>query len=328
MRKRIVSIVLTMILLLALTACNQAQAPAPDSQAAAVDFPTKDITIICPFGAGGGTDAMGRKIAEIAQGLFDQNVLVVNKTGGSGAVGMGEGSAARPDGYTITMATVEINLLPLAELATFTLDDFKPVILFNYDADGIFVRADSKYQTLEELIADAKANPGKVSLMVSGFPSHLWMVGAMLQEQADVEFNLIPEAGGAAEQIQSLLGGHVDATIVTVPEGLKYVNSGDFRALVTCEENAIESVPTFKAKNYDIEVGTWRGLVVPKDTPDHIVNQLSEVFTQVYEDPSMQEFLQSMSFGARYMNSTDFSALIQKENKEYAPIIEKYKELY
>ena len=339
--KKFLAMLLAVAMVFALCACGgaakpaaepavepAAEAAAPETDAAeaapAISFPERDVTIICPFGAGGGTDALGRVVAEEATKITGHNFLVENKTGGSGAVGMGEGAAAAPDGYTVSMITVEVNLLPLAGLASFQPSDLKPVLLFNYDADAIFVPAASKYQTLEDLVNAAKAAPGMTNLMVSGFPSHLWLAGAMLNEQSGAEFNLVQESGGAAEQITALLGGHVDATIITAAEGKPYVESGDFRCLAVCNEGDIEGVPTFADCGYDIVVGTWRGFAVPKDTPQEIVDYLEGLFYDISQGEAMKSFLETMSFGEMTLKSADFEALIAQEYEQFKPVIESF----
>ena len=308
----------------ATTVTEATTAATTSTTAKPLDFPKGDVTIICPFGAGGGTDAMGRVIADIASKKTGQNFLVVNKTGGSGAVGMGEGANAKPDGYTISMITVEVNLLPLAGLTNFQPDDLSPLVLFNYDADAIFVKADSKYHTLADLVNEGKANPGDINLMVAAFPSHPWIAGALLAEQSGAEFNLIQEAGGAAEQMTALLGGHVDAIAVTAAEGKAYVDSGDFRCLAVCAEGIIDGVPTFADSGYNINVGTWRGLAVPKDTPQEIKDYLEKLFSEIAASQELKDFLKSRSFGERFLNSADFAALIKSEYEQYKPIVEKY----
>lgn len=339
--KKAIALILCAVMLLALCACGSQTAPAPaeqpasqpaaqpagepEGQPAALSFPEKDVTIICPFGAGGGTDALGRVVAEEATKITGKNFLVENKTGGSGAVGMGEGAAAAADGYTVTMITVEVNLLPLAGLASFQPTDLKPILLFNYDADAIFVRADSEYKTLDDLINASKANPGNLNLMTSGFPSHLWLAGAMLNDQSGAGFNIVQESGGAAEQITSLLGGHVDATIITAAEGKPYVESGDFRCLAVCNKGDIADVPSFEECGYEIVVGTWRGFAVPKDTPQEVCDYLEELFYGISQGEAMKSFLEKMSFGEMTLKSAEFAELIGREYEQFKPIVESFK---
>lgn len=336
--KKSITLLLTLAMLFSLVACGR-QNPTTEPNAAGNNpssadgepvktaFPEKEITIICPFSAGGGTDALARQLAVLAEDELGQTVIVENKTGGSGAVGMGEGAAAAPDGYTVTMVTVECVLLPAAGLASFTVDDFTPIIRVNFDPAALFVRADSPYQTVEEFLAAAKENPGEVTLMTDAYPAKSWLCGALLQEEAGVVFNIIPEAGGASEQISSLLGGHVEATLITPAEGAAYIESGDLRMLAVAapeKDASYPDVPTFYDCGYNVEVGTWRGFVVPKDTPSEVVKVLNDAFTAAYERTEMTEFLENTGFGAGYLNSEDFAALLVQQAEQYTPVVKKY----
>ncbi len=290
-------------------------------------FPNKDITLIVPFGAGGGTDALARKLAEIVKTQSGVNIIVTNKTGGSGAVGMAEGALADDDGYTVTMTTVEVVLLPLAGLASFTTADFKPIIRVNFDAAALIVQATNPADTLAEFIANATAKSTSTSINTSAFPTNYWLAGAMLKELSTEKLNLVEEPAGAAAEIQNLLGGHVDAIICTMAEASQYVASGDFKFLAvasTTRNAAFPDVPTFIESGYQIEVGTWRGFMVPDSTDAAIVAYLDTLFTAAYQSQEFQDFLVSMKFGAGYLNSTEFGTLLTNQTAQYEPIISKY----
>lgn len=319
--KRFAALLLSLVLAATcLTACG-------GGGSTAAEYPSKDITLIIPFGAGGGTDALARKLVELVGSQSNITLIPENKTGGSGAVGMAEGAAAAADGYTVTMTTVEEVLLPLAGLANFQASDFKMIVRVNFDAASLVVRADDPANTLQEFIDQAKASAQPVSINVSAFPTNYWLCGAMLTELSGVDFNLVEEPNGASAEIQNLLGGHVDSIICTSAEVAQYVASGDFKVLATADSQRnpnFPDIPTFIESGYEIEVGTWRGFVVPKDTDDAIVAKLEEVFTKAYESDEFKEFLTTMSFGEGYLNSKDFTALVEAQTEAYAPVISKY----
>lgn len=318
-KTRIIAMLLCVVLLIGcLAGCGQAKQ---------AEFPSKDINLIVPFGAGGGTDALARKIAEIVKAQTGINVVCTNKTGGSGAVGMAEGAAAKADGYTVTMTTVEAVLLPLAKLASFEASDFKGICRVNFDAAALVVRADDPANTLEEFVENAKNAATPVIVNVSAYPTNYWLCGAMLNEASGNVFNLVEEPDGAAAEIQNLLGGHVDSIVCTLAEAAQYEASGDFKFLAVAggERNpAFPDVPTFKESGYEIEVGTWRGFMVPKDTPDDVVSKLDEIFTNAYNSDEFQEFLSTMNFGDGYLNAEDFAKLVQEQTEQYGPVISKY----
>ena len=295
-------------------------------QEQAKEFPAKDITLIVPFAPGGGTDALARKLAEIVTAQSGTNVIVENKTGGSGAVGMAEGAAAKADGYTVTMTTVEVVLLPAAKLANFQVSDFKGIIRVNFDAAALIVPKNHPANTLQEFVNHAKNN--RVVLNVSAFPTNYWLCGAMLKDKApDANIVLVEEPNGAAQQIANMLGGHVDAIICTMAEADQYVASGQFKFIAVASEERNETyptVPTFVESGYDISVGTWRGFMVPKNTDSAVVAKLDEMFTSAYQSKDFQDFLKTMKFGAGYLNSADFAALCEQQAVQYGPVIAQY----
>lgn len=319
--KKLATLVLLAVTILSMVFANGAQEATADS------FPSKSITLIVPFGAGGGTDALARKIADIAQKQSGVNFVIENKTGGSGAVGMSEGAIAKNDGYTVTMTTVEVVLLPAAKLASFQPSDFKGIVRVNFDPAAIIVRADNSANTLQEFIDNTKNSSKTVNLNVSAFPTNYWLCGAMLNEQSGAGFNLVEEPSGAAQEIANLLGGHVDGIICTMAEAAAYVANGDFKflAVAGAERNPnYPEVPTVKECGYEIEVGTWRGFMVPDDTDAAIVAKLDQIFTDAYNSDEFQEFLKTMGFGAGYLNSEDFAKLVEDQTAQYGPVIAKY----
>lgn len=293
----------------------------------AEEFPSKEIKLIVPFGAGGGTDALARKLAEIVEKQSGVTLVVENKTGGSGAVGMAEGAAAKPDGYTVTMTTVEVVLLPLAGLANFKADDFTGITRVNFDAAALIVKADNPANTVQEFVDNAKAASEPVNINVSAFPTNYWLCGAMMKEKSGVEFNLVEEPNGASAEIQNLLGGHVDSIVCTVAEAAQYVENGDFKvlAVASAERNqTFPDVPTFNESGLEIEVGTWRGFMVPKGTDETAVQKLNEIFTNAYKSDEFKEFLDTMGFGDGYLDSDGFADLIKEQTAQYEPVIKQY----
>ena len=317
--KKIAAVLLCLVMALScLAGCG--------SSASTDEFPSKDITLIVPFAAGGGTDALARKLAEIVEKQSGVSIVVENKTGGSGAVGMAEGAAAKADGYTVTMTTVEAVLLPLAGLASFEAADFTGICRVNFDAAALVVKADNPANTLQEFIANSDSS---TVINTSAFPTNYWLTGAMLKDASGVDFNLVEEPNGAAAEIQNLLGGHVDSIVCTMAEVAQYVQSGDFKILAVAsnERSTVEAfanVPTFKECGYEIEVGTWRGFMVPKDTPADVVAKLDELFTAAHDSDEFKEFLNTMGFGAGYLNSADFAKLVEDQTAQYGPVIAPY----
>ena len=322
--KRITHILLIIALCLTVTACTGDS----QAQAAPTDFPSKNITLICPFSPGGGTDALTRKIATIVEAQTGAKIIVENKVGGSGATAFSEGAIAKPDGYTITISTVEIGLLPMAGMTSYKVSDYRGVMRMNYDATALVARGNAPYSTLEEFTAHAKENPGKIIVYYGSFPAPGWLAQKMLVTETGVDINAVSGGtGGAAAQIQNLLGGHIDATFITPAECAAYLETGEIKVLAVASDQrvpAFPEYPTFKELGYDVVCGTWRGVSVPKGTPDEVVKVLEKMFTDAYESDEFQEFLKNMKFGPAYLNTADFDAQIQREVEEFTPIVDKF----
>ncbi|NEU30130.1 tripartite tricarboxylate transporter substrate binding protein [bacterium LRH843] len=290
----------------------------------AIDFPKKPVTLIVPYSAGGGTDAVARSLASSVEAHLGQSVGVVNKTGGGGAVGMGEGANSKADGYTLTMVTVELTMLPHLGLSPTTYEDFKPVAQFNFDPSSIAVAADAPYDTLEEFVAYAKEHPGKIRIGNGGTGANGHLAASAFEKSADVEFNHVP-FDGSSPALTALLGGHVEAVSVQPPEALPYVQSGDMKILgiMTAERlDVLPDTPTFAEAGFDMgEVGVWRGVAVPKDTPDDVVAVLSEAFSKAAEEPAFIEFMENNGLGLKIQDANGFLKLMEDSNKLYSELI-------
>ena len=309
-----------------LGACESAQ-----GEEAAAAFPEKPITLICPWGAGGGTDAVGRALADVAKDGFGQPIVVENKTGGVGVVGMTASMNAKPDGYTVGLIAIEVVSLPKMGLApdTFTYENYRPLALLNADPCAITVAADAPWNTLQEFLDYAKENPGAVTVGNAGSGS-IWHLGAIgLEEAAGVEFKHIPYSGGANPVVVDLLGGHIDAVAVSPAEVGTHVEAGKLKILGIASEERLEKfpeVPTYKEQGVDLVLGTWRGLAVPKDTPDDVFEVLEEKFVAAAQDQKFIDFLANAGLGHAVMGSEDFTTKIQREDELLNPICEKYLE--
>jgi len=289
-----------------------------------IDFPTKAATLIVPYSAGGGTDAVGRAIASAAEKHLGESIGVVNKTGGGGAVGMTEGANAKPDGYTMTMLTVELTMLPHLGLTPTNHENFKPIAQFNFDPSSVVVPVDAPYQTIEELIEFAKANPGKVRIGNGGTGSAGHLSAVTMGEAVGVEFSHIPFEGGAPA-VTALLGGHVEAVVVQPPEVLQQVLGGKLKILGIMSKERLDvlpDVPTFMEIGYDFgEIGVWRGVAVPKETPDDVTAVLTEAFMKAAEEPDFIEFMENNGLGLVVNNSEDFKQLMADSHELYGELI-------
>ncbi len=319
-KKTIVFLAVAMVAVLVIAGCGGAQ------KAEAPKFPTKAVQVIVPFAAGGGTDALARAIGKSAEPIFKQPITVVNKVGGNGATGMTEGLNANPDGYTVTMITVETVMNPIVGAVPWKPSDYKPVMLLNSDCAAVTVRADGPYKTFEDFIKAAKENPGKIRVGANA-PGAIWHLAALgLQDKAGVQFNVVPFPGGAGPAILDLLGGHIDAVSVSAAEVSQHVKAGKLKILAVLDGQRMKGypdVPTAKEKGVDVQVITWRGLAVPGKTPDAVVATLHDGFKQAMGDPKFKEFMEKGNFGVAYMDGKQFAQHMEDQTKMFKPLLEK-----
>lgn len=291
----------------------------------ASSYPEKNISIIVPYAAGGGTDTVVRQLAELAKEELGTSISVQNVEGGGGAVGMQQGAKAKADGYTVTTTTVELLTLPNLNLAQFTYDDFEPIALLNGDPAAITVQADSPYNTIEEFLAAADSKTFKIGNSGTGAIWHL--AAAALAGETGKKFNYVPFEG-AAPAVTALLGGHIDAVSVSTAEVMNQVKAGELKVLAVMTDERLESlpdVPTFKEKNIDVQIGTWRALSVPKDTPKEIVDVLEEKFGIVAQSAEFKEQLVKLNFGPKYLNSADTIEYWKEQNNVFVDLIKTLK---
>ncbi|WP_243355200.1 tripartite tricarboxylate transporter substrate binding protein [Bacillus litorisediminis] len=307
-----------LILSLILAACGGSN-EANNENASGSDFPNKSIELIVPYAAGGGTDSLARSFAD--QTDLGQSVAVVNREGGGGAVGMQNGANAKPDGYTVSMITVELLTLPHSGLAQFSYEDFQPVALLNEDPAAITVSADAPWNTIDEFIAAAKEENLKVGNSGTGAIWHL--AASAFEQETGVTFNHVPFEG-AAPAVTALLGGHIDAVSVSPAEVRTQVEAGELEVLAVMADERVESlpdVPTLKESGIDLSIGTWRGLAVPKDTPEDVVKTLEESFGETAQSEEFKATLDQLGLGYRYENAEGFTNLLKEQDALFAELI-------
>ncbi|MBN2657604.1 MAG: tripartite tricarboxylate transporter substrate binding protein [Spirochaetales bacterium] len=273
-------------------------------------FPQKDLTAICPWSAGGGTDTILRALAKETEPFLGQGITVTNKTGGGGAVGHGAGISADADGYTVTMVTFEILSLPPQGLVPFTYADYDFLMRVNMDPAALTVPADAPYNTVEEFVDYAKAHPGEINVGHSG-PGSVWQIaGGVLAQKAGIEVKFVPY-DGAAPAVSALVGQHIEAVTVSPAEVQGQVEAGTLKILGVMSSERVEifpDVPTMQEEGLDVVFGTWRALAVPKGTPESVQNTLSVAFKAGMNSTNFREFAKNTGLGLAYMPGQDFEA--------------------
>ena len=289
------------------------------------DYPNRSIEVVVPASAGGGTDVLARAFSEAAKKHLPQSMVVNNKPGASGAIGMGEMINAKPDGYKLCMVIVEITILPHLGLTKYTWEDFQPIARLNADPAAITVRADAPWNTIEEFLAASQKNPGAIKMGNSGNGSIWHLAHAALEDKAGVKFNPIPYQG-AAPAVVALLGGHIDAVAVSPGEVAVHVAGGKLKTLAVMADQRIkgfEKVPTLKERKIDLSIGAWRGLAAPKGTPPEVMAILRAATRKAAEEPSLKESLEKLSLGYAYADADAFRAAMQMDSDMFKQLVSK-----
>jgi tripartite-type tricarboxylate transporter receptor subunit TctC len=289
------------------------------------DYPNRSIEVVVPASAGGGTDVLARAFSEAAKKHLPQSMVVNNKPGASGAIGMGEMINAKPDGYKLCMVIVEITILPHLGLTKYTWEDFQPIARLNADPAAITVRADAPWNTIEEFLAASQKNPGAMKMGNSGNGSIWHLAHAALEDKAGVKFNPIPYQG-AAPAVVALLGGHIDAVAVSPGEVAVHVAGGKLKTLAVMADQRIkgfEKVPTLKERKIDLSIGAWRGLAAPKGTPPEVMAILRAAARKAAEEPSLKESLDKLSLGYAYADADAFRAAMQMDSDMFRHLVSK-----
>lgn len=293
------------------------------SPAKAQTYPSRPVELVVAFQPGGGVDSMARIFSEAARPLFGQPLVVVNKPGASGSIGLAYVATAPADGYKIAMVFAELLTIPLLGINKVTHEDFQPIAKFASDPSTVTVRADAPWNTIEEFIAYAKANPSKTTISNAGNGSISHISGAALGQKAGVQFTHVPYQG-SAPAVQGLLGGQVSATTVNYSVVSAQITGGKLKMLASMSDKrfaAFDKVPTLKERGIDLSVDVWRGIAVAKNTPKEMVDALRQLAGKVAKDPTLLETLRRQSLTFAYEDSDEFSRTMARESERLKQII-------
>ena len=294
----------TIAVLLALLACG----------AQAQDYPTRPITMIVPFPPGGVADIVGRPLAASMEKTLGQPVVVVNRTGAGGAVGMTAAAKAAPDGYTILMALSSISIFPESDPlqgrpAPYQVSDFMPIALVTADPTVLVVRADSPYKNVKDFVAAAKANPGKINYSSSGIFGTLHVAMEMFANAAGVQLFHVPYQGGGPA-VTALLGGQVEALASGPAAAVGQIKGGKMRALAGWGAKRLElmpELPTFRELGYkDVEFYIWSAVVAPAAIPPNVQHRLRAAARAAAADPQFVDAMAKVGTPISYLDAPEF----------------------
>ena len=289
-------------------------------------FPSKPITIYSGYAAGGGTSLVLSVLAPVAEKVLKQQLVITQKEGGSGAVSFSLLRQAKPDGYTLAIATSSINIHKFLGTLDFGYEAFEPFIALNFDPGGISVKTDAPWKNLKEFIEHAKKNPGKVSVAGSNPGSVTRLQLHLIEQAAGVEFNIISFKGAAGPGVTALAGGHVDAAIATPLETKAMRVAGQVRMLGVMSEQRLAnepSIPTCREQGFDIVSATNRVLLAPKGTPADRIKILHDAFKVAVESPEFAKFVDSQASAKVYLTTEQTKEFLAKQDQMFKGVIDK-----
>ena len=291
------------------------------------DYPNRSIELIVPWAAGGGTDRVARFIADALQRRLGQPVIVVNRTGGSGAVGHSAGALAAPDGHTLTMATFELSTMRAMGISKLTWEEFTPVAQVNGDAAAILVRADASWKTLGELLAEVRRQPGKFKMSgtSTGGAWDLARSGLLLAAGIAPTNVIWSPAQGSAPALVELLGGHIDVVCCSVPEAAAQIEGRQVRVLAVLGPERLADFPEFptaREQGVDYEAVGWRGIMLPKGTPPEIAKLLSAKLAEIAASDEFRQFMKKNGFAVIVRGPDEFAGFLRDQEAKWRGVIE------
>ena len=290
-------------------------------------YPDRPITMIVPWGAGGGTDGVARILATLMEKDLGQPVNVVNRTGGSGVVGHSAIASAPPDGFTIGMITVEISMMHHQKLTELDPTSYTPIALVNLDPAGFQVRTDSPYKNMNDVLAAVKANPGKFKASGTGQGGiwHLALAGMLRDAKLDPASVPWVPSNGAAPGLQDLAAGGVEFVPCSLPEARSLIDAGKVRSLAIMDDKRstlYPNVPTLKeAIGSSWATGAWRGIAAPKGLPKPIQEKLEASVKKAYDSKEYKDFMAQRGFGTLWGNGEEFARFMAKGDADMKTVM-------
>lgn len=293
-------------------------------------WPSHPVSLIVPFPPGGVADTVARPIAESMSRLLGQPVVVENRAGAGGGVGMGQVAKAKPDGYTLLMALSSITVLPHADAVLertplYQLEQLQPIARFTADPTVLAVRADSPWKDLESFVAAARSKPGAITFGSSGLYGTMHVPMEMLKQATDTYMLHVPYTG-AGPAIVGLIGGQVDALATGPATVVQQVKAGRLRVLAhwgTGRLQSLPDVPSLTERGIKVTFSQWAGLFAPAGVPEPVVARLREVSRQAAEDDRAVKAIGTAGTPIQYLDAPQFAAFVREDSASMRTVVQR-----
>ena len=293
------------------------------TSAAQDSYPAKPVSLVVPFPPGGVADIVARPTADAMSRYLKQPVVIENKPGAGGGIGMGYVAKAKPDGYTLLLALSSISILPEADKVTgrapmYQLDQFVPIARLTADPTVLVVRADSPWKTLQDFVADAKKRPGAITYASSGNHGTMHMPMEMLGASAGIKLLHVPYTGGGPAVV-ALLGGNVDAISSGPSTVIQHVKAGKLRVLASWGDKRLASlpdVPTLTEAGFDAVFFQWSALFAPAGTSETVIARLREAARAVVVDPNFTAAMATVETPVQYLDAPELQRFWDADAKK------------
>jgi tripartite-type tricarboxylate transporter receptor subunit TctC len=296
----------------------------------AQDYPSKPITMVLPFPPGGVAEIVGRPLASMMEKSLKQPVILINRPGAGGAVGMASVAKGPTDGYTILMGLSSISIFPVSDRVNgktpaYELKDFAPIALITADPTVLVVRTDGPYKTLKDFVDAAKANPGKINYSSSGVYGTLHVAMEIFADAAGIKLFHVPYQGGGPA-VTALLGGQVEALASGPAAAISQIRGGKMRALASWSTERLAllpEIPTFKELGYDAEFYIWTGVFVSAATPAPIQARLRAAVRAAATSGEFKSAMEKVQTPVAYLDAPEFQKYWDRDAARLKVAVEK-----
>lgn len=293
-------------------------------------WPTHAITMVVPFPPGGLADLVARPVAEAMSRNLGQPVVIENKSGAGGGIGMGFAAKAKPDGYTVLMALSSYTVIPeadqvLGRAPMYALSDLRPIARFTADPTVLAVRTDAAWKTVQDFVADAKKRPAAINYGSSGNYGTMHVPMEILSQTAAIQMTHVPFTG-AGPSVVALLGGQIDAVSSGPATVLQHIKAGKLRALAhwgNARLTALPEVPSLKESGFDAEYAQWSGLFIPSATPEPVAQRLRVAARFAAQDPKVIEVIRNAGSPVLYQDTAEFDKYVQEDAKRMVGVVKR-----